>query len=537
MSTKPQQTPTKEQLKKWADAPDLCSSTYSQSNEFKISQNLLAPGELDLEKLRSVRPISARAIPKVIFTALLLSPVFLIAVVFVNGINLPSKNNAKIEAVKTENAKLANESDVSDETTQLKRELAQTKAQLALIQQQSNKEVDKLKSKEPAPSKVKPVPTKVVTQTPISRKQIQSVQQIPRAVSAPRREMYPSTKTAKSVTPKPAQSNQYRLASVTPNKTVPKTDISLNPQERWQQLAQIGSYGGIPAESTQTSVTEAPQGSVVAENPSSTPNSSGYQSAVYQINSKPAQLEESLTLEIQPPDVEPELEAPILQGQPRRFISAGTTAKAILISPLAWDEAETTLSERFTVVLVDPLLTADGIVAMPAKTQLITEARSLSESGLVRLVAIAAIVQQDGQQYEIALSENVIGIRGEEGKPLIAQKLSNKRREISRRDAARFALGAIGRATGLINRPRAESVVSNQGTFSSSIQHQEPNFLAGIIEGGTNAILDDLDERNQEAIAAIKQRPDVFFLKAGSRVEVFVNEPIFDIAIFDQSNP
>lgn len=557
MSTKPQQTPTKEQLKKWAGAPTLPSPTpQSQSSEVKTSQNLLAPGELDLEKLRSVRPISARAVPKAIFTALLLSPVFLVAFVFVNGLKLPSQNNTKIEEnAKTENVKSGIESDADDETTQLKRELAQTKAQLALIQQ-NNKQVDKPKSKERTPSKAKAVvprkaaPTRVATRTTIPRQRVQPVQAIPRAtVSVPRQKVYSSAKVTKSVAPKPAQSNQYRqqIASVKPNKSVPVATVSVDPQEWWQQLAHLGSYGGIPAEVPQSSVAEALQESVIAQNTSETLDNSSYQPAVYQISSKPskpAQPEELSTPEIQqPPAIEPELEAPILQGQPRQFISAGTTAKALLVTPFAWDQTETTLGEHFTVILADPLLTADGTVAMPAKTQLLVKARSLSESGLVRLVAVAAIIQQDGQQYEVALSENAIGIRGLEGKPLIAQKLSNKKREIGRRDATRFALGAIGRATGLINRPRSESVVSNRDSFSSSIQNRDPNLLAGILEGGTDAILDDLDERNAEAIAAIEQRPDVFFLKAGTGVEVFVNEstavdiPGFNQPILESSQP
>ncbi len=181
------------------------------------------------------------------------------------------------------------------------------------------------------------------------------------------------------------------------------------------------------------------------------------------------------------------------------------------------------------------MLAADNSVALPAKTQLIVELRSLSESGLLRLVAVAAIVQQDGQQYEVTLPENAIAIRGAEGKPLIAQKLSNKKREIGRRDAARFAIGAIGRAAGLINRPRSESVASKSGGFSRSTQNNDPDLLAGVLEGGADAILDDIDERNEEAISAIEQRPDVLFLKAGTKVEVFVNSSAaVDVLVRDQ---
>ncbi len=332
MSTEPQQTPTKEQLKKLAGAPTLHLRTpESQSNQSNTNQNLLEPGELNLDNLRSVRPISARAIPKALFTALLLSPVFLVAFVFVNGIKLPSKNNAQTEISKAQRAESAINSDASDETTRLRKQLAEANAQLALIEQQNNKQVEKPKV---ATAKVKPViqkratPTRVITRTaaPVSQVQ-QTVRRMP--LSTPPQPIYPSTKIPKSVAPKPtkiAQSNEHRqqIASVKSNKSIPAPTVKVDPLERWQQLAQLGSHGGISAEVPQESVAEAPQQSVVAENFSETPDNSSYQPAVYQISSKPAQLKKSPTQETQQsPAIEPELEAPILQGQPRRFISAG----------------------------------------------------------------------------------------------------------------------------------------------------------------------------------------------------------------------
>jgi hypothetical protein len=293
----------------------------------------------------------------------------------------------------------------------------------------------------------------------------------------------------------------------------------INPLERWIAAAQLGSHGQFSAiEETET--TEADTAST--------------QPAVqYAALSVPAKSKQQAAP--QTSEVDFDEETPILQEQPRQLLMPGTGAKAVLATPFVWDGSEDTQSDLLSVVLAEPLLAADGTVALPAKTQLLVEARSLSESGLVRLAAISAIVQQDGQQYEVALPENVIGIRGSEGKPLIAQKLNDKGREVRRRDATRFALGAIGRATGLINRPRSESVVSNSDGFSRSTQNDEPDLLAGILEGGADAILDDLDERNEEAISAIEQRPDILFLKAGTKVEAFVNQSAaVDVLVRDQ---
>lgn len=290
------------------------------------------------------------------------------------------------------------------------------------------------------------------------------------------------------------------------NEEPPVQAKSADPMERWIAAAQLGSHGHFSA---------------VEETTSSADTTTITTAVEYAAIAVPAKSKQQAAP--QTSEVNFDEETPILQEQPRQLLLLGTGAKAVLATPFAWDGSVDTHKERLSVVLAEPLLAADNTVFMPAKTQLLVEVRSLSESGLVRLVAVAAIVQQDGQQYEVALPDNAIGIRGSEGKPLIAQKLNDKGREIRRRDATRFAIGAIGRAAGLINRPRSESVASNSGGFSRSTQNDQPDLLAGILEGGSEAILDDIDERNEEALAALEQRPDVLFLKAGTKVEVFVN--------------
>lgn len=506
MSTEPQQTPTKEQLKKLAGAPTLHLRTpESQNNQSNSNthQNLLEPGELNLDNLRSVRPISARAIPKALFTALLLSPVFLVAFVFVNGIKLPSKNNAQTEISKVQRAESAISSDASDETTQLRKQLAEANAQLALIQQQDNKQVEKPKPKV-ANSKAKPViqkratPTRVITRTATPVPQVQQpVRRI--AVSTPPQPIYPSTKIPKSVAPKPtkiAQSNEYRpqTASVKSNKSIPVPTVKVDPLERWQQLAQLGSHGGISA--------EVPQESVVAENFSETSDNSSYQPAVYQVSSKTAQPEKSLTQQAQqPPAIEPELEAPILQGQPQnqRLIQGGTQAKAVLVTPLTWEGNKQAASDYFTIVLSEPLLAADESVVLPAQTQLITQLLDLSEAGIVRLVAVTALFEQDGELLEIPLPQNAVQVRGTKGKPLIAKQLHQQKSRNERLTTGRSALSTIAR--GLLN-----------------------NSLSDVVENEAETLLDDLEERDSFSNQSSRDHQNIFFLSAGTQVEVFINQ-------------
>jgi hypothetical protein len=55
-------------------------------------------------------------------------------------------------------------------------------------------------------------------------------------------------------------------------------------------------------------------------------------------------------------------------------------------------------------------------------------------------------------------------------------------------------------------------------------ENPAPNVLAGVLEGGTDAILDTITERNQRAIEELEQRPRIAYIEAGRPVQVFVNQ-------------
>lgn len=109
--------------------PETQSGAHNdiKPGNIKSKQNLLRPDELDLKQLRSVRPVSARAIPKALFTALLLSPIFLVAFVFVQGVKVP-KNSPSMAANQSK-AQASEPEDATDEMTELRRQLAQANAQ------------------------------------------------------------------------------------------------------------------------------------------------------------------------------------------------------------------------------------------------------------------------------------------------------------------------------------------------------------------------------------------------------------------------
>lgn len=302
-------------------------------------------------------------------------------------------------------------------------------------------------------------------------------------------------------------------------KTTPiRTEQVKDPMQEWLVASQLGSYGYSP---TKESKTNDENEKLLAVNSESLPQ------VTNQPATKNADVADSQSQEIRQANVlryQAE-EYPILQETPRQFITAGVKAKATLATPLAWDETEKLANQdRFIIVLAEPLIAANGKVALSTKTQLVTQMRSLSESGMVRLAVVAALVEQDGEFVEIPLPNDTIQIRGVEGKPLIAKTLRNKRSQIFGRDASQFIIGAVQKGAEIFNRPRSQSTFGSDGIFSSSTENSDPNLLAGILEGGSETLLDNLEQRNERALEKIENRPDIRFLAAGSEVEVFVNE-------------
>jgi Bacterial conjugation TrbI-like protein len=222
------------------------------------------------------------------------------------------------------------------------------------------------------------------------------------------------------------------------------------------------------------------------------------------------------------PPVLAEAEAAILEGQPRmQAIIAGASTTGRLETPVILDTP--TSPDHFLVVLAEPLKDNHGRVAIPDDGTLLVQVDNVSESGQVELSATQAVWQTQRGQRELVLPERAILIRGEDGDPLIAEHYDDRGPEIAGMDAGQFALGAIRRTAELFTRADTR-VQTGDGTTVITENNPEPNILAGALEGGTDAILDTITERNQRAVEALEQRPNIGYIEAGTPVQVFVNQ-------------
>ena len=178
----------------------------------------------------------------------------------------------------------------------------------------------------------------------------------------------------------------------------------------------------------------------------------------------------------------------------------------------------------FVVRLQEPLKTVDGAIALPENTELLAEIRSLSEQGLLQLAVKKVILSVNNNPTEITLPKNAIAVRAIEGKPLIASQFPNQVSSITSMDAGLFILGGLGKAAELFNRTQSQVVTTSQAGSIVSNNNPQRNILAGVMEGGTSSVVPQIAQRNQQAIAQMMQRTNIWFLPAGTEVEVYINQ-------------
>jgi len=477
--------PTAEELKRLAKAPS------------QPQQPLITESEFTPEEARTPRPISGNPVLKITLVAGLLLPVFGVAGLLLNG-NHPSRPQKETIQAKSSGSENVPENSDAATISKQREQLGQTQAELAIAQQRqalknqpNSKQPETPKSKEPQKVAVQPTPR--VDATVNSRPLVEPVSD----VSSPRIIRPPAVRSIAPV-------STSRAEPATKPSEVDKPASPQDNYDRYLALTQLGSYGQIPTE-------EAPQREATPTQP---PTVTAYQPAAVQ-KSEPVELE---TTE----------ETPILNEQPQQALLASTKVAGILTTPVVADEkaADKVSGDHFTIELTQPLRTDDGAIAIPARSQLITQLNSISESGLVKLQVVSAIVNQDGQSTEIQVPVGAIQIRGKAGQPLVARHYGDKGKAIASMDMSTFALGALNKASELFTRPQSSSIVSSNGSVIASTQNSKPNVLAGVLQGGSQALLNTIAQRNQQAMQEIAQQPNIRFLPAGSEVEVFVNRSI-----------
>ncbi|MBD2196159.1 MULTISPECIES: TrbI/VirB10 family protein [Calothrix] len=413
----------------------------------------------------------------------------------------PRNKQIAVQQTPSPNTQQSKEAELEEKVETLKTKLALTEqaeaVKLAQQQLRNGKQIASAESRVPQT----PRGDNSVRQTPIPT----STVYVPRTVTVERIVKSPSVpvaSTASTLPPSPPI-----IPNPQPQPLVPVIPSSPpNPWQIWQNLAKLGSYGEVGnSDRNYDNTTDQPQ-----------PNSD---------------REEQQATNPEP-EATPKQQAPrISQGisQNPQTLAVGSNAKAVLATAVfgeTSDSAEKDNANIFVVRLQEPLKAIDGAIAIPANTEILTQMSSLSEQGLVKLEVLKLIVPVQGKLTERTVQQNALTIRAPQGKPLIANQFPNRGSSIAGMDIGLFVLGGLGKAAELMNRTDAQVVTTTGSTTIVNSTNPDRNILAGIFEGGMNTVVPQIAQRNQQAIAQMSQRTNVWFLPAGTAVEIYVNQSI-----------
>ncbi|MEH2257724.1 hypothetical protein [Nostoc sp.] len=417
------------------------------------------------------------------------------------------------------------------------------------ISQQMEGQIDTLKTKLALTEQAQMVKAaqqqlRIAKSTPTVALQQPSVRQ--KVIPTPPPTAYvPRTVTVERIIRVPASQPSLSPQPPVVNPTQPVVNVTPppppSPFEEWARLAKLGSYGQVnPSNQPTSNIATLEPAKTTQPQQQETPNPDPEQT------SQTPQPENSAVSQAQP------------QGQ--KSVAVGSSAKAVLATPISGetsnksgggdtDEAKTV----FVIRLKEALKATDGTVALPANTEFQAEIGSLSEQGLLQMNVVKVISQNNGNRTERSLPNNAIILRGTQGKPLIANKYPGQSSSIASMDVGSFVLGGISKAAELVNRPDTKVVPLYGGTSNldpsgnpietdpsetsgtsgttkypigyTTITENRRNLLAGVAEGGVNSLAPQIATRNQQAIAQMSQQGGVWFLPAGTNIEIYVNQP------------
>jgi hypothetical protein len=539
--TEPQKTPDDhdhdkaevETIRQLTGAPDIHKPLVTQDAFADVN-------------ISSERPIWKLPMPKLGFIAVALIPIFGFAGFFLVG-NRGKQQQAAVPDNSSATKAEPEEDVTATDLQQAQQEVATLKSKMALDDQAYVKQSSQ-SAKTPAASTPEPK-EEGTTATPLSKPETVAVRTSPPTVSySPPPLIQSSSSAVRRVEPMTQAGSVAELEPV-------------DPFEHWQQLAQLGSYGSISA----SSADEPLETELVAEGlepfdkgavPTAyfSPTSAilhgrgyaiapTYQPAIFQEEAqseqlsdnsdqdgpiKPAILEKAEQVDPESsdktdePPVLTEAEARILDEQfleessQVRSLIAGGHSSGELVTPVVLDSEG--VEDRFLVVLAEPLMDNTASVAIPEGSVLVVQVDRTSEDGLVQLSATQAIWEEQGLQRELVLPSRTILIRGQGGDPLIAEGYGD-----SGGDIAAMDIGAIRRIGELYTRSDSR-VQTGDGATVITESNPAPNILAGALEGGSEAILDSISERNQRAIEKLEQRPQIPYIPANTQVQAFINQ-------------
>lgn len=333
--------------------------------------------------------------------------------------------------------------------------------------------------------------------------------------------------------PVPSRRTQIQASPVSiarPTRTVvqqptPSTPAP-DPMEQWLAAGNIGSYGSTSntlspgnreryqaasAQSTNEDDSSWQASPGVGTPPSEASNAAQAQSSSTLVGANVVEEQDNTNLQS------------VSYSSAGNSLVVGTKANGKLTTPIAWTGRLENPQQNFLIELKEPLKSANDTVAIAKGTYLVAKVISATEAGLLQMSVSSMLVNENGQTSEKPVPQGALLILGKGGRPL---KATAERPGSGGSNLGTVILSGISSATGLINQPSSQSIINSGGGYQSTITNGNPNYLAGFGQGAAQALLQQAQNRNQQAVRYRESEPTVFSLNQGSSVQVFVNQSV-----------
>lgn len=293
---------------------------------------------------------------------------------------------------------------------------------------------------------------------------------------------------------------------------------SVDPYERWEQLASNGSLNSFSATTTSTQQTNS--------TPQSTTSTRGNKNGIprVKIGANKTNLSAGARGILTRNGTKEQSE-----GRGGEIIF-GTSTSARVTTPLLWDENNgEQLYNRFAVTLTQDVPSTNGGIALPKGTVIVVQAANVGEGNrLVQASAIALIYpDSQGRIQQASIPPDTILISGSGGGPLIAQGYFDPGSSVAGQDLLASLLSGIGRVGEVFTEPEEVSTFNNSGLGNSSsstvIRNRNPQIWSAVIDGFFSPLAERLASRSDQQVQELLSRPNVAVVQAGTEVSVIFN--------------
>ncbi|MHC5753821.1 MAG: TrbI/VirB10 family protein [Nostoc sp.] len=450
---------------------------------------------------------------------------FLAIFLMLNGVFNPAP--APKIALKTQEIPTTEQAQESDEGD------GDARAKLALSDQEDELgRINKNKFDQPAPVPVSQT-EKVMPSNP------PSPQPAPRSVqnTQPRRVTQTAPQQIRAYTP-PTRTSFSPRSSISARTVTPQ-----DPLEQLNKLRGIGSYGKIAYAETSTSKQSSldqdlSQTQAVQNQPNEQTDTNNFDQTTPQNSSdsiekiRPRWQATSKVNKITLANNYLPQESQILQGKQTRYLTVGTFASGVIVTPLVQTtvnssgktQTPTSNNTKSIARLQEDLRDNYGQVAIPSGTMFAVELASV-DGGSYAVAYVRAIIK-DNTEYPI--SAGAISVTGVGGKPLIARRFQDRGGEIARSDLFGGAVSALGKVGEIMNQPDSEEEISDEftGRIRKRSSGNQRNLTGALMSGFFGQVSQNLSQRNQLATKEITSRPNTWFIPQGTKVTFNVNRSL-----------